>query len=303
MEITCPKCRYVNAGEAAFCSRCGTALAGAGEATAPPSGWDLATAGMAQAPPLDGRTGALRKEEYAGWWARLGASILDGIFVGLVVVVIVGALAGITYAANPGFVEDFFDEMTSETTSEPDPFDPYGTSNYEEDLSDTGLIVIFGFLIGAAVLSVAWETLWMRSRFMAKPGQAIAGFRVVTAVDPRQLSTGRAIGRACAKLLYNVPNLGSLAYIASAFTIGLTEKKQAIHDLISGTACVRTSALERRGIRTATGPAPAYAAHAPASTTPTVFGSPTPPAPPTPPTPTTPPTPPSPPSGGSGPFV
>jgi uncharacterized RDD family membrane protein YckC len=284
VEITCPKCRYVNAGDAAFCSRCGTALAASGEATAPPSGWDLATAGMAQATPTDGRTGALRKEEFAGWWARLGASILDNLILGLLLVLVFGAVAGITYAVSPGTIDDVIDDFATEAES--DPLDPYGTGAYEDDLGDAGIALVFGALIGAAIVSIAWETLWLRSRYMAKPGQAVAGFRVVSAVDPKQLSTGRAFGRACSKLLYNVPQLGGLASIATAFTIGLTEKKQALHDMIAGTACVRTSALERRGIRTANGPA----------TVPTAF------APAVAPAPATPPTPPSPPDS-SGPFV
>jgi hypothetical protein len=92
---------------------------------------------------------------------------------------------------------------------------------------------------------------------MARPGQSAAGFRVVRAQDLTPLTTSRSFGRFGGKLLYSIPTLGSGLTFITAFTIGLTEKKQAIHDMVGGTVCVRKSALARRGI----GPDTAAALH------------------------------------------
>lgn len=228
-EISCPNCRYANSQDAAFCSRCGTGLAAEGAPTASPSGWDLATAAMSQ--PASHASGAepLRSDDYAGWWARLGATLLDGLLLLLVFGVLLGGYYGIWYATDSQGLADAYDNFFT----------------YE---SDPGIGVFWVPLLVYLVVTVAWEVGWLRSHRMAKPGQSICGFRVVTATHPQRISTARSFGRFGAKLLMN-SLLGGIAAIISAFTIGLTQKRQALHDLMAGTMCVKTSALERLGIR------------------------------------------------------
>lgn len=240
-EQQCSRCRTANLPHAAFCNGCGAALAPAQAAERPdaaPSGWALATAGMQHAPDPGVGSGALRREELASWWARLGASIVDGILVLLVVGLGAAAVGLVGYLVDPEGVERLFGWLDGES---------FGGGAVPS--SDGGLVWLL--LVGVVILVAyaVWEVAWIRSaRFMGRPGQLVAGFRVVRADGLERLSLGRAIGRAASKLMYNVPNVGFLATIASAFTIGLTERKQALHDMIGGTVCVRKDALARRGI-------------------------------------------------------
>ncbi|MCW2927557.1 MAG: hypothetical protein JWM86_1525 [Thermoleophilia bacterium] len=218
----------------------------------------------------------LAKEDYAGWWQRLGGSILDGIIFLIPLVVVVGIIIGIAYSMDSSLLEDF--------GADPTYSDPYGydSTSPGEDAWILGAL-------GAYVLYLlAWDVLWIRSRHMGRPGQILAGYRVVRLEGTQRLGLGRASARAAAKLCYNVPSLGPLASLTSAFTIGLTEHKQGLHDLISGTVCVRTSALERRGL---IGDGDGAAAMTAPTWSP-VTGGPVPPAPPAPPRPS-----------DSGPFV
>lgn len=315
-EQQCTRCRTANPPEAAFCNGCGTTLARDRPTERPdaaPSGWALATAGMERAPEPVVGFGALRRDELAGWWARLGGWILDGIIALLVIgsaTILVGVVG---YLLDPDGIERAFDWFIE---------DQY------LDGADIGNSWIWLVLVGGVLVIgyVLWEVLWIRSARMAKPGQSVAGFRVVRVEGLERLSTGRAVGRMFSKALYNVPNLGFLVTVASAFTIGLTERRQGLHDMIAGTACVRKDALARRGIgpdagnealvsqaawrlrETRPAGAPGHGVpHAPPVPTagaaapqpPAV-----PPAPPAAPSPgTPPPAPPGPPRGSSGPFV
>lgn len=238
-EQQCGRCRTTNPSGAAFCHGCGAALASAdaaARAEAAPSGWALATAGMAQAPEQVAGHGPLRRDELAGWWQRLGASLLDGIFVMLLLAVAAGLLTLLAWLVDREAVERTFDWFADELSD-----DAYGASNAWWWLAVAGPLLVLGYLL--------WEVLWIRSaKHMARPGQWIAGFRVVRAEGIERLSTARAVGRMAAKWLYNVPRAGTLVTIASAFTIGLTKRRQGIHDMISGTVCIRRDALARRGI-------------------------------------------------------
>lgn len=236
-QVECGSCRASNPASAAFCGACGAALQpAAGRSQESPSGWALATAGIDQpAPPAT--ADALRTDEYASWGARLGGYLLDGFILSLVVAAVVAGMALLAWALSP----DAFDELINSLELVGDGEDPFA------DPPDS---LVAWFLAGfAAILVVGflWEVLWVRSRGMGRPGQRIAGFRVVRASDLTRVGSSRAIGRAAAKLLYGIPNLGWLPVIGSAFTIGLSARRQGLHDMISGTACVKTSALELRG--------------------------------------------------------
>lgn len=238
-EQQCDRCRTANPPEAAFCHGCGAALASTGAAAradAAPSGWALATAGMAQPPEQASGHGPLRREELAGWWQRLGASFLDGIIVVLLLGIAAALLTLLAWLVDPGAVELTLAWGDDEVSDE-----AYGASNAWWWLAVVGPLLLVGYLL--------WEVLWIRSaKHMARPGQWLAGFRVVRAEGIERVSTGRAVGRMAAKWLYNVPQAGTLATLASAFTIGLTKRRQGLHDMIGGTVCVRRDALARRGI-------------------------------------------------------
>lgn len=265
-EVACQQCRMMNPASASFCTRCGAAIATGAVPGVPAagsaSGWELATAGMAVPPPPMDPLGKLRTEECAGWWQRFGASLLDALIFGLVIVLVAVVVAGVAWVASP----DIFDDVDAWAESD-DEFAAEGPFSSDSSDDDVFFWTVVAMLVLGA-MAVTWETMWTKSSQMAKPGQALAGFRVVQVDGMRRLTMGRSLGRAFAKMLYNIPNFGSLLYLASAFTIGLTGRKQGLHDMMSGTACVRTNALERRGI----GPGahtPAHSMHTPPPPAPT----------------------------------
>lgn len=82
---------------------------------------------------------------------------------------------------------------------------------------------------------VIWEVAWVGGPAMAKPGQRIAGFRVER-VGGGRVTPVQALARAGVKAL-NIP-LRGLFLLASAATIAGSPRRQAVHDLLTGTVCV-----------------------------------------------------------------
>ena len=262
-DVTCPACGAPNAADARFCARCGTGLptpTSSGPADQPaasgaaPTGWDLAAAGMAQEPlPVTG--GPVEKRDYASWGARFGAALIDGIILTLVGFVLGAIGALIWHQVDPSSLNDWADGFVADVE--------HGSAlDYGERFG------VWALLSGIAGL--VWEVLWLRSRYMAKPGQRMAGFRV-TAVDGSRLSTGRAVARALAKVVYSIPRINWLTLIASAIMIGVNGRRRALHDVIAGTVCIRKDSLERL----AGGGAAASVSHAAPATPATVVLPPT----------------------------
>ncbi|MCW2962369.1 MAG: hypothetical protein JWM25_1562 [Thermoleophilia bacterium] len=242
-----------------------------------PSGWALAASGMHQQPASGlGEAAPLHQEECASWGARFGAYLLDGIILAVLSLVTFGIVAGIVGVAAPEFSDRVWDDMNAP--------DAGSTVLSESDEIAVGLLIM-GFGLVVVLVSAIWNVLWLRSAGMAKPGQRAAGFRVVRLEDLERLGVGRSIGRTAASMLYSIPYVSVLTLIASAFTIGLTDRRQSLHDLIASTVCVRKDALARRGIgpdavgagtyggvpypgsaHHATPTSPAPASHAPPST-------------------------------------
>lgn len=182
---------------------------------------------------LSALRGPVRTDECAGWWQRLGAALIDWALFVVLTTVVVGGYVLAWWSIDPTGLERAWDAIWN---------DYYVGATWAEFV----LIALVPFLLVGA-LSVAWEVWWLRSRHLAKPGQWLCGFRVVRANDATPLTRGRAWGRLGAKTVLAY-GLNGLAVPISAFTIGLTAQKLALHDLIAGTACVRRSALADRGV-------------------------------------------------------
>ncbi|MCW2923736.1 MAG: domain containing protein [Thermoleophilia bacterium] len=230
-QVTCQACRANNPASAAFCNSCGAGLQRVPEAPAPPAtptGWALATAGMDRAPE-PASTDELAGDEYASWWARLGAALLDGFIVVFVFGLIAGGSALLWWALDPSGFEEFFRLVD------------------EDDNGAESGILGFGVIALYLLTYLGWEIGWTRSRGMGKPGQRMAGFRVADSNHLGRISTGKAVGRSCSKLVVNTVGSG-VGSLATAFTIGLSDRHQAVHDMMASTVCVRTSALRRRGL-------------------------------------------------------
>lgn len=207
---------------------------------APPTTWASAAGAQpsgtpgAMPPPLFDPRGQVTKDEVASWGARFGASILNNVILMVMLGLAVGAMIGLFSALDPEGARDTAEWFDAESyESSPDP--------------SGGWIAA---IVAVPLLLLGWWEIWLvRSpRLLARPGHLVAGFRIVSAADAQPLTFGRATGRMLGKLPYYIPQLGFLVYVASAVTIGTSERRQALHDMIAGTACVRRDALARRGV-------------------------------------------------------
>lgn len=131
---------------------------------------------------------------YAGFWKRFAAFIIDRI-----ILLVGGGIVGGVF----GFV--------------------YGLSNPDPDLQ---LVQLYASIIGS-VINFFYFTLFESSPFQATPGKLALGI-IVTDLDGNRISYLRAVGRYFAKIL------SLLTFFIGYIMAGLTERKQALHDLIAG---------------------------------------------------------------------
>jgi uncharacterized RDD family membrane protein YckC len=207
--VYCSKCGAIVPDGAAFCANCGQAYPVAAAAARAP----MAAAAMALPAPA---YAAVPRVEYAGFWLRFLAYLIDSVVMGIGVVVV---LIPLIFLTGLGTL--------------------LGQIRSEEDLNDAGFFFIIGliFLAATASLVVTWlyHALMEASEWQATVGKKALGL-VVTDVAGRRVSFGRATGRHFAKIVTNMVPL-AIGYIMAGFT----EKKQALHDMIAGCLVLRRS--------------------------------------------------------------
>jgi len=196
---------------AAFCSSCGQSFSVAVKAPAPMMSVPLANVHAYAGVPA---AVSVPRVEYAGFWIRFLAFIVDNVLIGLV-------LFGVLI---PLFFLTGFGGLLSHI-------------HPEEDLNDAGVFVIvaFFFLAATATVVVTWlYHAWMESsEWQATVGKRMLGL-VVTDMAGQRVSFGRASGRHFGKIITNmVPLL--IGYIMAAFT----ERRQALHDMMAGCLVLR----------------------------------------------------------------
>jgi len=202
---------------AAFCSNCGQAFAvAAAVARAPMMSSPVAApiAGGVAAVPAYAGYAAVPRAEYAGFWVRFLAFLIDNAVMGIGFVLILIPLIFLTGLG--GFI---------------------GEIHPNEDMNDVGIFMLFGLLFLAATVSLLWTWLYHAlmesSEWQATVGKRLLGL-VVTDMAGRRVSFGRATGRHFAKIVTNmVPAF--IGYIMAGFT----ERKQALHDMIAGCLVLR----------------------------------------------------------------
>ncbi len=213
----CSKCGGVMADGAAFCSNCGQAFAvAAAMARAPIMSSSVAApivGGVAAAPAYAGYA-AVPRVEYAGFWVRFLAFLIDNAVMGVGFVLILIPLIFLTGLG--GII---------------------GEIHPNEDLNDAGIFMLFGLLFLAATVSLLWTWLYHAlmesSEWQATVGKRLLGL-VVTDMAGQRVSFGRATGRHFAKIITNmVPAF--IGYIMAGFT----ERKQALHDMLAGCLVLR----------------------------------------------------------------
>jgi len=211
-----------------YCSRCGTAIppnvafcAACGQpVNQPPTLAPHAPGFAAATPPAAARPyGYAAPAEfpamaYAGFWLRVVAHLIDGLLagIGFVVLAMIGiAMVGVGH----------FKNLAQGANSADDFFTP-------------DVIGVVFVLVTAAVVVVWLYYAGMESSvYQGTLGKMALGL-MVTDLEGRRISFGRASGRYFAKIISGLIPLG-IGYAMAGFT----EKKQALHDMIASCLVLR----------------------------------------------------------------
>ncbi|HTV57340.1 MAG TPA: RDD family protein [Verrucomicrobiae bacterium] len=213
----CSKCGGNVAEGAVFCAQCGQPVAAAAAPApsyAPPPAPAVPSYSPPQYPPSQ-YAPAAQQVFYAGFWLRVVAAIIDGIIIGipsaiLFLLLFASALPELMHNQdNPAaLMFTFFPRF---------------------------LLLVVIYIIGAWLYWAKMES----SPWQATLGKKALGL-YVTDLRGRPVSFGQASGRFWAgRGLGMVPYLGGLYFLISCICAGLTERKQAIHDMISSCLVLR----------------------------------------------------------------
>jgi uncharacterized RDD family membrane protein YckC len=109
----------------------------------------------------------------------------------------------------------------------------------DEDMNNVGIAMFVGIILIAATVSLIltwlYHALMESSDWQATLGKKVLGL-VVTDMAGHRVSFGRSTGRHFGKLITNlIPAF--LGYVMAGFT----EKRQALHDMMSGCLVLRRS--------------------------------------------------------------
>jgi uncharacterized RDD family membrane protein YckC len=205
-NVYCSKCGAATADGVAFCGSCGQRLSVAAVTASAPV--------TAPAPAGAPAYAAVPRVEYAGFWVRFLAFVIDTVVMSLGVILV---LIPLIFLTGLGAL--------------------LSSIHPDEDLNDAGIFLIFGviFLCATVSLAVTWlYHAWMESsEWQATVGKRALGL-VVTDMAGQRISFGRATGRHFGKIITNmVPAL--IGYIMAGFTA----KKQALHDMIADCLILR----------------------------------------------------------------
>jgi uncharacterized RDD family membrane protein YckC len=218
----CSKCGANVPDNATFCSACGqpTGVAsGAPNAGAPGSGY---ASGIAMTPaavttaPVGVATAAVR---YAGFWLRFVAAIIDYVLLGIPLGVMFFLLVAKTLPT-----------LIRMQGRNPNPMELMFTLG-PRMIAVMAMSLVIGWLYWAGLQASSWQ---------ATLGKKALGL-YVTDLSGHRVTFGKASGRFFAGrgIAAIVPSIGGLYFIVSCILAGITEKKQALHDIIAGTLVLR----------------------------------------------------------------
>jgi uncharacterized RDD family membrane protein YckC len=202
---------------ALYCSNCGQAFTVAAAPSRAPMASASAAASMGggtAAIPVYAEYAAVPRVEYAGFWLRFLALLIDNVVLGLGFVLVLIPLIFLT-----GLHELL------------------GQFHPDEELNDAGIFALMGFvfLLATASLVLTWlyHALMESSEWQATLGKKVLGL-VVTDMAGQRVSFARSTGRHFGKIITNMVPL-FIGYIMAGFT----EKKQALHDMLAGCLVLR----------------------------------------------------------------
>lgn len=155
---------------------------------------------------------------YAGFWLRFVAYLIDDIILGFAGFIIsLPFIGGIVFSAI-GIGEN-----------------PENAENILKGLA--GIFgSVFGLIIVIVIMGWLYFSLMESSKTQATLGKMALGLKV-TDLEGNQISFARATGRYFGKIIS-----GMILYIGYILA-GLTEKKQALHDIIAGCLVVRKNKI------------------------------------------------------------
>lgn len=153
--------------------------------------------------------------KYAGFWLRFVAYIIDDILLGAIGFVI----------SLPFIGTIIFSGIAISELDEGDGSKLFGVAG----------IIGTVLLLAITIAAVGWLyfALMESSKQQATLGKLALGLKV-TDMEGNKISFGRATGRYFGKILSNM--IFMIGYILA----GLTEKKQALHDMIAGCLVIKT---------------------------------------------------------------
>lgn len=202
----CSKCGAEVKEDASFCGACGS------QVVAPPTAPRVAA--PSYAPPVQPIWTTQEEVDYAGFWLRLVAYIIDGILVGVVFgVLALFSLVFVGLGSLRALMTDF---------NTPDAVLPAG-------------LVLMLIIVGIASTLATWlyYASMESSTHQATLGKMALGL-YVTDLNRQRLSFGRASGRFFAKLVS-----GLIPFAIGYLMAGFTARKQALHDIIASCLVLR----------------------------------------------------------------
>ena len=152
---------------------------------------------------------------YAGWWQRVGATLLDGLIgIPFYLPGLIALLAGPKHVV---FRTDGFE----------------GAGLYKEPTGGTVLLAVLLYIAGA-VAYLVWYC-----RRVGKTGQSVGmkatGYKIVDARTGEFIGTGRAVGRTFARILSYIP-----CYLGLLWPLWDSENR-TFHDMIVNTRAIKTN--------------------------------------------------------------
>ena len=230
----CSKCGSQVSDAAAFCSACGQPTAGESPA---PRGIPLAPGGFVPQQPASAPSATFplpavvyapatagASLTYAGFWLRFVAAIID-----IIILWIPLAFAMVWALAGSGIIGLI---RTGQLQTPDAIMSALGVS----------LILRLGLALFIASLIIPWIyfATMESSSWQGTIGKKALGL-YVTDLACKRMSFSRATGRFFAKVIFQIlPYVGPLLlYPIDCICAGITEKKQALHDMIAGCLVMR----------------------------------------------------------------
>ena len=207
----CSKCGSPVAPNSAFCQNCGTpALLPAAAVPGADMSAPVASAGAISPHWLPPAT-----RTYAGFWLRFVAHMIDSLLLGAVFMVLFIPLFMLTGLGG------FLHSINANHPPDPALIAAFGSSI---------ALIVFGTVAAGWLYNAYFES----SEWQSTVGKKVMNL-VVTDLQGNRISFGRASGRFFAKLISGLIPFG-IGYILA----GITEKKQALHDMIASCLVLRS---------------------------------------------------------------